>query len=511
MIRYSPNPNTAHLIRWREWGPEAFESACEQDKPVMLLIGAFWCAFCQRMDETAFSDEEVAALLNAYFVPVRCENAQRPDVDVRYNHNGWPTIIFMAPGGEPLATVNYLDTEDFANVLVRVHTAYQAAKDNFSSAAPPAEVPSTEAPATETTELKVHVPKSDKPHLEAISEISAALMAMADSENGGFGSEHRFPHPEALDFLLYRYETTGEARYLDHVALTLDKLRAGATWDARGGGFFRYSSKPDWSEPHREKLLADHAGVLSNCLYLFRLSGRDEYRNLAGEIVEYMDTTLSAPSDSPASVSFFGCEDFVRPPGGDPASADPARWYSIIDELIYTDANALAASAYFEAARVLERPKLKKRALEILEFLWSHCRFFIGPMSHYFDGEAQAPGLLIDQATTGLAMLDAHREEKNTVYLERALLLADVLLAFNANPSGGFHDIGQLGPAHLRHPLTLVAENGLAARFFFKLAKASGQSKYREAALRALAAFTEDLTPYGVYAASYGRALGELI
>ncbi|MBT3820589.1 MAG: DUF255 domain-containing protein, partial [Nitrospinaceae bacterium] len=96
MIRYSPNPNTAHLIRWREWGPEAFESACEQDKPVMLLIGAFWCAFCQRMDETAFSDEEVAALLNAYFVPVRCENAQRPDVDVRYNHNGWPTIIFMA-------------------------------------------------------------------------------------------------------------------------------------------------------------------------------------------------------------------------------------------------------------------------------------------------------------------------------------------------------------------------------------------------------------------------------
>ncbi len=501
MIRFSPNPNTAHLIRWREWGPDAFESAREQDKPVMLLIGAFWCAFCQRMDETAFSNEEVTALLNAYFIPVRTEDAQRPDVDARYNHNGWPTVVFMAPGGAPLATVNYLDSEDFASVLVRVHTAYQENKDSFSSAAPPAE-----APATETTELKVHVPKIDRPHLEAISEISSALMAMADGVNGGFGPDHRFPHPEALDFLLYRFETTGEAPYLDHVALTLDKLRAGATWDVRDGGFFRYSSKPDWSEPHREKLLDDHAGVLDNSLYLFRLSGRAEYRHLAEEIIDYLNATLSAPNGA-----FYGCEDLVRPPGDEPSLADPANWYPVIDELIYADANARAASAYLEAARALERPELKDRALEVLEFLWIHCRLFIGPMCHYFDREAHAPGLLIDQAYTGLAMLDAHRAVEDDVFLKRALHLGESVLAFHASPSGGFHDIGQLGPGHLRHPLTLIIDNGVAARFFLRLAEAAGQPKYRLAAVQALAAFTGDLAPYGVYAASYGRALGEVL
>ncbi len=142
MIRYSTNPNTADRIRWREWGPEAFEAAREQDKPLMLFIGAFWCAFCQRMDEAAFSNEEVAALLNAYFVPVRCEDAQRPDVDARYNQNGWPTIVFMAPAGEPIATVNYLDPEDFASVLVRVYTAYHEDKDNLPSPpTPPARPP----------------------------------------------------------------------------------------------------------------------------------------------------------------------------------------------------------------------------------------------------------------------------------------------------------------------------------------------------------------------------------
>jgi len=503
MIRFSPNPNTAHLIRWREWGPDAFESAHEQDKPVMLLIGAFWCAFCQRMDETAFSNEEVAALLNAYFIPVRTEDAQRPDVDARYNQNGWPTVVFMAPGGAPLAAVNYLDAEDFASVLVRVHIAYQEAKDKFPDTA---EAAATEGVATETV-----ISINDKPRFEALAEISSALMAMADGENGGFGPDHRFPHPEALDFLLYRFERTGEARYLDHVALTLGKLRAGATWDARGGGFFRYSSKPDWSEPHREKLLDDHAGVLDKSLYLFRLSGRTEYRRLAGEIIDYLNATLSAPIGSTASGAFYGCEDLVRPTGDEPSLADPTNWYAVIDELIYTDANARAASAYLEAARVLERPELKDRALEVLEFLWIHCRLSIGPMCHYFDSEAHAPGLLIDQAYTGLALLDAHRATEDDVFLMRAIHLGESVLILHASPSGGFYDIGQLGPAHLRHPLTLIVDNGVAAQFFLRLAEAAGQPKYRQAAVRALAAFTGELAPYGVYAASYGRALGGVL
>ncbi len=501
MIRYSPNPNTAGRIRWHEWGLEAFEAAREQDKPLMLFIGAFWCAFCQRMDETAFSNEEVAALLNAYFVSVRCEDAQRPDVDARYNQNGWPTIVFMAPAGEPIAAVNYLEPEDFASVLVRVYSAYQVEKDNLAAAPTPKAAPPAPAAAA----------GDDKPRPAAFAEISGALMAMADNVNGGFGPDHRFPHPEALDFLLYCFEAGGEARYLDHVALTLDRLRAGATWDERGGGFFRYSSKPDWSEPHREKLLEDHAGVLSNGLYLFRLSGRDKYRKIAEEIVDYLDETLSSKSGSAPDGPFWGCEDYVRPQGDDPLLADPANWYPVTDELIYTDANARAASAYLEAARVLKRQELKDRAINVLDFLWTNCRSSEGSMCHYFDGEAHAPGLLTDQVYMGLAMLDAHVAAGDTIYLDRALHLGEGVIAAHTNPSGGYYDIAHTGPAHLRFPLTLIAENGLAARFFLKIAEAAGQDKYRRAADIALSAFSGDLAPYGVYAATFGRALGEFM
>ena len=108
MHRFSPNPNLAHLIPWFEWENEAFAKARAENKPVMLFLAAFWCRYCQRMDEQAFSDRENLALLNAYFVALRVEDAKRPDIDARYNLNGWPTVAFFTPAGELLAAANYL-------------------------------------------------------------------------------------------------------------------------------------------------------------------------------------------------------------------------------------------------------------------------------------------------------------------------------------------------------------------------------------------------------------------
>ncbi|MAF37311.1 MAG: hypothetical protein CL696_00245, partial [Chloroflexi bacterium] len=113
MFRFSVRPNRAHLIDWREWGEDAFEEARQQDKPVVLFITAFWCGFCQRMDENALSDNETIALLNAFFIPIRVEESQRPDVDLRYNQNGWPSIAILTPDGGHLFTVNYMGTDPF--------------------------------------------------------------------------------------------------------------------------------------------------------------------------------------------------------------------------------------------------------------------------------------------------------------------------------------------------------------------------------------------------------------
>jgi uncharacterized protein len=401
MLRFSPNPNLANLIHWFEWEQDAFRKAHEQDKPVMLFLSAFWCRYCQRMDEGAFSERENMALLNAYFIALRVENGMRPDIDARYNLNGWPTIAFFTPGGELLAAANFLPTEEFKNLLLNVYMGYQQMSMDDRTT-PPA--------AVSETVMQARLQRS---RAEMLDEVTAAVLAQADRVHGGYGHGQKFIHPSANDFLLSRYEATQNTAYLEHVCLTLDQMREGQIHDAMEGGYFRTTTGVDWSQPHREKLLSEQAGLLSNCLRVLRLTGRAEYARMAEEIIGYLDKKLFDTRRG----AFFGCEDFLRHESGASSAED---FFSIVDECIYTDANAQAAGAYLEAASLLDRPDCKQRALNVLEFIWDQCRNAADGIFHYHDGAPRLPGLLDDQAQLGAVLVQAYRASGDAKYLERA-------------------------------------------------------------------------------------------
>jgi uncharacterized protein YyaL (SSP411 family) len=494
MIRFSPNPNQANLIRWNEWGEEAFWKAREQDKPLMLFLTAFWCRYCQRMDEEAFSDNENIALLNAYFIAIRADDAQRPDVNTRYNLNGWPTIAFMSPEGDLLAATNYLPSNQFGDVLIRVYMSYHEKKDEIR----PAKKTSQENSA-ETTDQVTHV-QGDGTGVEQITNL---IMDLADRVHGGYGSGQKFIHPEANDFLLSRYEATNDSTYLDQVRLTLDRMREGAIHDREEEGYFRTTSGADWSHPHREKLLVEQAGLLANCLRAFRITKQTEYTRMAEGIIDYLDRKLS----DPLTGTFYGCEDFLRVETSEPSEHE--EFFTIIDKCIYTDANAQTVVAYLEAAAILGKASCQERALKGLEFLWKHCRSENGGMFHYFDGAPHLEGMLNDQTRTGTALVHAHENTGEDKYLERAKELAEFILTKLKNPEGGYYDLPMEGTAYLSLRLTLIEQNGTAALFFLALAEATREERYRGAARWALAAFTRDLSSYGIHAAAFGQALGE--
>ena len=488
MLRFSPNPNLAHLIRWYEWESEAFQKARAEDKPVMLFLSAFWCRYCQRMDEQAFSDRENMALLNAYFIALRAEDAMRPDIDARYNLNGWPTVGFFSPAGELLGAVNFLAVEDFKNLLLNIYLAYREKKEQARLApAPIGGIPRSH-PAQAAEEA-------------IVAEITGSIMTAADRTNGGYGRGQKFIHPWVNDFLLYRYETTKNSVYLDHVRLTLDRMRQGQIHDEEEGGYFRTTTGADWSQPHREKLLVEQAGLLSNCLHVFRLTGRDEYARMAEDIIEYLDNKLGDAGTG----AFFGCEDFLRRETSD------GELFSVIDRCIYSDANAVAAAAYLEASALLGRAGCKESALRVLDFLWSRCRSADEGMCHYYDGEPRLPGMLRDQALVGTAMLDAYAGGGDAKYLEQAQELAEVIIARLRNPGGGFHDRAMCDPEFLKSPLTDLDQNGAAACFFSALARALGTPEYADAARWALDAARGHGAAYDMYAARFGRALGEFL
>jgi uncharacterized protein len=496
MIRFSPNPNRANLIRWHEWGNEAFRKAQEHDKPLMLFLTAFWCRFCQRMDEGAFSDDENIALLNAYFVAIRAEDTQRPDVNTRYNLNGWPTIAFMAPEGELLGATNYLPPEEFGSLLVRLYLLYQEKKDEIRSAR------NTSAETSSGTTAAV---MRGHPNHSSLSAVTTVIMELADRVHGGYGRGQKFIHPEANNFLLSRYQATKDSNYLTHVCMTLDRMREGQIHDQEEGGYFRTCSNEDWSRPHREKLLVEQAGMLANCLYTFQLTQRLEYARMAEDIIDYIDRKLSHS----ANHSFYGCEDFLR--NETPKGLSDGEYFTIIDDCVYTDANAQAIGAYLEATEILGKPSCKERALKALDFLWDYCRCPDGGMFHYFDGAAHVPGLLNDQARIGTVLLKAHRATVEARYLERAKELAEFILSRLKNPDGGYYDLAVPGHAYLSFRLTLIEQNGAAASFFLALAEATREPRYHDAALWALCAFRGDFSSYRIHAAGFGQALNEFL
>ena len=487
MLHFSPKPNQAYRIPWHEWNDDAFRLAQEQNKPVMLFLGAFWCGYCQRMDEEAFSETENIALLNAYFISIRVENAQRPDIDSRYNQNGWPTIVFMTPKGNIIVATNFLPGDQFQDLLLRVYMGHQEGR--WSDPVPSAPT-SSPSPPLSTPSLQ-----------NRLEEITGAVWKELDTVNGGCGHGQKFIHAEVNDFLLARFTATNDRRYLDQVCLTLDRMREGEIHDRRDGGYFRTTSNPDWSRPHREKLLAEQAGLARNCMTVFKLTQNPVYADMATEILGYLVNKLYDPK---AGI-FWGCEDFIRTfPDG---SAE--AFSTVIDSCIYSDANALAAAVLLDAAAVLKDRRLEEIALGGLKFLLRHCCDADGKMYHCFDGKPRCPGLLTDQTQMALALLAAYESTGDRGWLGRAKVLVTHVLSNHKNTAGGFYDRSESGAALLRVPLTLIEQNGPAASLFLRMARITGENVYREASLWALSAFADGLSEYGIYGAGLGIALSE--
>jgi uncharacterized protein YyaL (SSP411 family) len=284
-------------------------------------------------------------------------------------------------------------------------------------------------------------------------------------------------------------------------------MRESKTHDAEGG-FFRYSSKRDWSEPHREKLLADHAGLLGNAVHVFALTRESFFRKLAEEIVECLESTFR---DAVAPF-FHGCRDYIRVfPGRDlPPGAtlhETMGMFSLTDPWLYSDANARTVTAYLAAARILDRKDLEVRAVETLRFLAEHCCDDAGGVAHCLNHAPGVRGLLGDQVAMGRALLPAFAAVREAAFIERAEALAAFIQAQLRNRDGGFFDIAERGPAHLRYPLTLLTENGAAASFFADLYNATKKRKYLDAAEWALKCFDGDFDGYGLHAAEFGLGL----
>lgn len=290
-------------VDWYPWGPEAFAAARERDVPVLVSIGYATCHWCHVMARQSFSDPAIAAQLNRDFVAVKVDREEHPGVDGSYlaaasaftRELGWPLTVFTTPEGRTFYAGTYFPptavggTPAFREVLAAVAEAWRSRRGELLAMGE--EVANALAGAAAATT------GGALPSDAELGEAARSLAAEEDREYGGFGPAPKFPVPTVLSFL---GELPGEARAL--ADRTLQRMAASPLFDPVDGGFFRYATKRDWSDPHYERMLPDNAQLLGLAVAATRRPDSIGWAApLANDLARFLTTTMALPGGGLAS------------------------------------------------------------------------------------------------------------------------------------------------------------------------------------------------------------------
>src|SRR5713226_2431397 len=310
-FHFSPRPNRAHEIRWRGWSEGAFAEAGKLDRPILLSISAVWCHWCHVMDETTYSNSGVIDLINREYVPIRVDNDVRPDINQRYNMGGWPTTAFLTPSGDILTGATYLPADQMADALARVAGYYRTNQPEIANRVLEGRKRAGSGVARSAGTLADGI----------VDEVVEAVKNAYDPEYGGFGSAPKFPQTDAILLLLEQAQLDADPELRAMATHTLEMMATGGTYDPVEGGFFRYSTTQDWSVPHFEKMLEDHAGLVN----ALALAGLQEALDTT---TGYLDRVLRDPVTGLYAGSQDADERRPTPPMSTAASTRPGtrRW-----------------------------------------------------------------------------------------------------------------------------------------------------------------------------------------
>ena len=439
--------HTSNPVWWQEWSSEIIRYAVDEKKPLFISVGYATCHWCHVMAAEAFSDIDTADFLNSHFICIKVDREQRPDIDqfmMQYltalsGNGGWPLNVFLTADLRPIYALTYAPVhsigsqQSFLSIAKKVYEYYEKNTDN----------------------IEQFVAKEVQPPIAAEESLVNNLLSYYDPDYGGFGLGQKFPPHSTLLYLLYFLcvENNTDVQTICHK--TLDAMRMRGLNDHLQGGIFRYCVDRKWTIPHFEKMLYDQAMALWCYSLACKVTGKNEYKEMAENIVRCLDDCfadnglfISAHDADTAHVEgatyvwnyaelkdFFEpdefkrfCESFFITEQGNfeglihlirkndvslrdieekllslrKRRAQPAR-----DNKIICGINALVAVAMIQAGRNLERPELEEKAAQIIRRLID--MFWDGKaLGHsYYNGTTQKQSFLFDAATllTAISMI----------------------------------------------------------------------------------------------------------
>ncbi len=312
LLQHAHNP-----VNWHPWGDAAFEKARRLDRPVLLSVGYSTCHWCHVMERESFEDLEIAAFINAHFIPIKVDREQRPDVDAVYmnavyalaGRGGWPMTVLLTPDRRPFFAGTYFPARTgdrgsrrgLLTILQGFDSEWRTARAGLVARA--AEV------SRKVAAMGAIGRPGAVPGPEAIERAVRQIAASFDPRDGGWGLAPKFPRPSQPALLLRYHRRTGDPEALRQVVHTLRRMAAGGIHDQVGGGFHRYSVDGRWLVPHFEKMLYDQAQLARLYVEAWQITGADDLAAVARRTLDYVARELvdgqggfhsATDADSPA-------------------------------------------------------------------------------------------------------------------------------------------------------------------------------------------------------------------
>lgn len=292
LLQHKDNP-----VHWREWNAETLSLAKQLNKPILVSIGYSTCHWCHVMAHESFEDELTAQIMNDFFINIKIDREERPDLDQYFMQavqltgvsGGWPLHAFLTSDLKVFFGGTYFPPEpkygrpSWIQILKSIHQATQDRPDDIAKNA--YYITQAIHKLTEQTSIT----KGEK---YETSDLFEKLWQYKDSINGGFGSAPKFPNTNVLKYFLYHYSVTGDIRALDHVALSIDKMIHGGMYDHVGGAFSRYSVDASWQIPHFEKMLYDHASIMEVIALLYKYRPCYRYKFIIEQSLSFFENQL---------------------------------------------------------------------------------------------------------------------------------------------------------------------------------------------------------------------------
>ncbi len=544
-------------VDWYPWGKEAFARARNDNRPIFLSIGYSTCHWCHQLAKESFEDARTAAYLNKYFIPIKVDREERPEVDAYYmgavqamtGGGGWPLSVFLTPDLKPFYGGTYFPPEprygtpSFMQVLEFVSSLWKGKREEVMS--------------TTRQVLEAIAPREQKKRAElanqVLDEAYSAILASFDPDHGGFGGAPKFPLPSTLGFLLRYHRRTGNELALRAVTKTLDEMMAGGIRDHLGGGFHRYSTDRVWLVPHFEKMLYDNALLAKVYAEAYQLTRKQEYADVARETLGWMQREMKGKgggfysaqdadtSEGEGSYYTWTPEE-VEQAAGESEGGTFGRLYGVTNTgnfegrtILHLDPNrsqtpqekeavARARAALYRARRRRPRPTTDTKVLTswnglaISAFAFSSlaldesafaedavgaARFVLDKLAdggellrRYAGGEAALGGTLEDYAFFVQGLLDLFEANPEANWLREAVRLTDIMLRdFEDKEDGGFYLSTEDLPARLKESYDgpTPSGNSVAALNLDRLAELTGEERFRRAAERTLTSFASEL------------------